>query len=31
VLLDGVRLFSSAIRAELMEAKLREAAGIVRS
>ena len=30
VLVDGVPLFSGAIRAELMEAKLREAAGHVR-
>src|SRR6202030_133893 len=31
VLVDGVSLFSGAIRAELMEAKLREAAGHVRN
>jgi predicted DsbA family dithiol-disulfide isomerase len=31
VLVDGVPLFSGAIRAELMEAELRRAAGDVRS
>src|SRR6266566_363742 len=31
VLVDGVPLFSGAIRAELMEAELRKAAGLVRS
>ena len=31
VLVDGVPLFSGAIRADLMEAELRKAAGHVRS